>query len=176
MILAKVNLNHITIQTNELLTSGSVNVNEVKFSFSADWNDLSKTAIFKTTKKTKSIILTTDSCIIPWEVLADAGEALWVGVYGTQGKTMAIPTIWAKLGRVLDGAELDASDREPTPDVYAQILLLLNQKIDTPAVEGVAGQVLGLDSDLNPTWINQTRVVVNYDDTTGELTIGGSNG
>lgn len=156
MILAHVNRNCLTVQKSELLTSGSCRVNEIKFVFSEDWDELKKTAVFKTTKKQISVLLTTDICVVPWEVLSDADESLWVGVYGTKGETVVLPTIWGKLGRVLDGAELGEDAKEPTPNAYAQILLLLDKKLDTPDKKGVAGQVLGLNASGKTVWINQT--------------------
>ena len=93
MIICEVNKNHLNVRTRELLTAGSQNVNTVEFRFNAAWDGLAKTATFKTSKKTISVLLGTNTTEIPWEVLADAGEILAVGVFGVSGETIVLPTV-----------------------------------------------------------------------------------
>lgn len=126
MIICEVNKNHLNIRTRELLTAGSQNVNSVEFRFNAAWDGLAKTATFKTSKKTISVLLNTNTTAIPWEVLADAGEILAVGVFGVSGETIVLPTVWGILGKVKDAAHLGDEEKEPTPDVYQKILDELN--------------------------------------------------
>ena len=38
--------NKLQVITSELLTSGSVNVNEVQFTFDQEWDELDNTAVF----------------------------------------------------------------------------------------------------------------------------------
>ena len=126
MIICDVNKNHLNVRTRELLTSGSQNVNTVEFRFNEAWDGLAKTATFKTSKKTISVLLNTNTTAIPWEVLADAGEILAVGVFGVSGETLVLPTVWGILGKVMDAAHLGDEEKEPTPDVYQKILDELN--------------------------------------------------
>lgn len=126
MIICEVNKNHLNVRTRELLTSGSQNVNTVEFRFNEAWDGLAKTATFKTSKKTISVLLNTNIIVIPWEVLADAGEILAVGVFGVSGETLVLPTVWGILGKVMDAAHLGDEEKEPTPDVYQKILDELN--------------------------------------------------
>lgn len=126
MIICEVNKNHLNVRTKELLTAGSQNVNTVEFRFNAAWDGLAKTATFKTSKKTISVLLGTNTTEIPWEVLADAGEILAVGVFGVSGETIVLPTVWGILGKVMDAAHLGDDEKEPTPDVYQKILDELN--------------------------------------------------
>ncbi len=126
MIICEVNKNHLNVRTRELLTSGSQNVNTVEFRFNEAWDGLDKTATFKTSKKTISVLLNTNTTAIPWEVLADAGEILAVGVFGVSGETLVLPTVWGILGKVMDAAHLGDEEKEPTPDVYQKILDELN--------------------------------------------------
>ena len=44
MILLSASKNFLSCTSRELLTSGSVNVNEVQFQFSSDWDGLNRTA------------------------------------------------------------------------------------------------------------------------------------
>lgn len=126
MIICEVNKNHLNVRTKELLTAGSQNVNTVEFRFNEAWDGLAKTATFKTSKKTISVLLNTNTTEIPWEVLADAGEILAVGVFGLSGETLVLPTVWGILGKVMDAAHLGDEEKEPTPDVYQKILDELN--------------------------------------------------
>lgn len=126
MIICEVNKNHLNVRTRELLTAGSQNVNTVEFRFNEAWDGLAKTATFKTSKKTISVLLNTNIIVIPWEVLADAGEILAVGVFGVSGETLVLPTVWGILGKVMDAAHLGDEEKEPTPDVYQKILDELN--------------------------------------------------
>lgn len=126
MIICEVNKNHLNVRTKELLTAGSQNVNTVEFRFNAAWDGLTKTATFKTSKKTISVLLNTNTTAIPWEALADAGEILAVGVFGVSGETLVLPTVWGILGKVMDAAHLGDEEKEPTPDVYQKILDELN--------------------------------------------------
>ena len=136
MIICEVNKNHLNVRTRELLTAGSQNVNTVEFRFNAAWDGLAKTATFKTSKKTISVLLNTNTTAIPWEVLADAGEILAVGVFGVSGETLVLPTVWGILGKVMDAAHLGDEEKEPTPDVYQKILDELNS-LEKPTWDSV---------------------------------------
>lgn len=153
MIICEVNKNHLNIRTRELLTAGSQNVNTVEFRFNEAWDGLAKTATFKTSKKTISVLLNTNTTAIPWEALADAGEILAVGVFGVSGETIVLPTVWGILGKVMDAAHLGDEEKEPTPDVYQKILDELNA-IEKPTWNAVQnkpftalGDGLSVDED-----------------------------
>lgn len=153
MIICEVNKNHLNIRTRELLTAGSQNVNTVEFRFNEAWDGLAKTATFKTSKKTISVLLNTNTTAIPWEALADAGEILAVGVFGLSGETLVLPTVWGILGKVMDAAHLGDEEKEPTPDVYQKILDELNA-LERPTWDAVQNKPFttlgdGLSVDKN---------------------------
>jgi hypothetical protein len=153
LIICEVNKNHLNVRTRELLTAGSQNVNTVEFRFNAAWDGLAKTATFKTSKKTISVLLNTNTTAIPWEVLADAGEILAVGVFGVSGETLVLPTVWGILGKVMDAAHLGDEEKEPTPDVYQKILAELNA-LERPTWDSVQNKPFstlgsGLEVDEN---------------------------
>lgn len=107
----------------ETITSGAVNVYSVRFEFSEEWAGLTKTAVFHAADTTVSVLLDdSNECAIPWEVLQDANRTLCVGVYGTRGGNIVLPTIWATLGTIQAGVCLGDSAQPPTPSVYDQIL------------------------------------------------------
>lgn len=107
----------------EPLTSGSVNVYDVRFSFSEDWEGLGKTAVFRAGEKAVSVLLgEAGECSVPWEVLERPGVRLEAGVYGTRGEEVVLPTVWADLGYIETGAAPGDEARPPTPDLWRQEL------------------------------------------------------
>lgn len=113
----------LTVTQTETITSGAVNVFFCQFTFDENWDGLDRTAIFVAGSVSVSLLLdSTNSCAIPWEVLQYANRTLMVGVYGTTGETLVLPTIWASLGTIQPGAVLSPSAQDPTPTVYQQIL------------------------------------------------------
>lgn len=124
--------NRLTVRQKEMLTSGSVNVNEAEFRFSEDWDGLTKTAVFRGGDDIREVLLCgTYRCQVPWEVLARAGADVYAGVYGSgAGGEIVLPTVWAYLGTVMQGAAPGENARPPTPGVYDQILGQLSGKAD----------------------------------------------
>ncbi len=118
-----VDRNKIKVLRVETVISGSVNVNTAQFEFSPDWYGLDRTAVFKAGKEARSVLLDGSGlCSIPWEVLSTPNEKLQVGVYGTRGEDMVLPTVWATLGNILEGTTTGEDAQPPSPDVYQQIL------------------------------------------------------
>lgn len=115
--------NQLCVRQRESVTSGSVNVYGVRFTFSEDWDGLTKTAVFRAGEKTVSVLLdAAGETVVPWEVLAVPGRRLETGVYGTLGAETVLPTVWADLGYILTGAAPGEEARPPTPDLWQQEL------------------------------------------------------
>jgi len=116
----------LTVQQREPLTGGSVNVCRMRFEFSPAWDGLTRTAVFRNGEETRSVLLDdTNECWIPWEVLAQPFpplSRLHVGVYGTRGEEIVLPTEWVDCGVIQSGAVPGECTQPPTPDVYQQIL------------------------------------------------------
>lgn len=115
----------LRVDRNEILTAGMAKAARVRIDFSRDWDNLAKTAVFATETVTVDVAeaaWTDGVCEIPHEVLATAGANVRVGLYGAGADGTALPTIWADLGLVRDGADPsgDAST-DPTLPVWAQI-------------------------------------------------------
>jgi hypothetical protein len=113
------------VTDNETLTSGMIGA-EMKFSFSDDWDNLTKTAIFRAGDVTKAVTQgqwAGNVCTIPHETLATAGEGLRVGVYGVNDdKKVIIPTVWATVGVVRVGVDPSADEStDGTLPVWAQV-------------------------------------------------------
>jgi hypothetical protein len=123
MIFLEATQNRLRVTNREMLTAGTVNVNQCRFDFSSDWDGLTRTAVFRCGEASVSVALDdTNTCAIPWEVLATPNRGLQAGVYGAQGEDVVLPTIWASLGTVLEGTKMGDNANQPTPDVYQQIL------------------------------------------------------
>lgn len=113
----------LTASRQELLVEGAVNVNIVQFVFSSDWDGLTKTAVFQAGSNKYSVLLDeSNEAPIPWEVLQNPRRTLYAGVYGTNGESLVLPTIWASLGTIQEGANPGQDTQPPTPSVYEQIL------------------------------------------------------
>ena len=116
--------NKLVVRKRGPVTSGSVNVYPVRFEFSADWDGLTRTAVFQADGEPVSVLLDdTGECSIPWETLAKHGVRLRAGVYGTKGGDVVLPTIWADLGEILQGVTMpDGGTYPPTPELWEQAL------------------------------------------------------
>lgn len=105
MFILYANKNKLTARQREMLTSGSVNAYEVSFETSQEWDSLDKTAVFKAGSESYSVSLgKSNTCVIPWEVLVKPNVNLFAGIYGVQGETVVLPTVWANLGTIFEGA------------------------------------------------------------------------
>lgn len=123
--------NHLSVGKKEPVTSGSVNAYIVCFHFSADWDGLSRVAVFQAGCKEVSILLdSSGECTIPWEVLTESGRFLMVGVCGKRGEKLVLPTIWANLGQVKEGAISGGQAVPPTPELWEQALDRKGDRLD----------------------------------------------
>lgn len=141
--------NRLTLRERETMTSGSVNVYQVRFRFSEDWEGLSRTACFRAGKEHVSVLLDeSGQCAVPWETLWAPGVTLLAGVYGARDGEVVLPTVWAELGTVLAGVKPGSGAQAPTPGPYEQVLGRLEGKQDK--LTGRPGQVVGFDGDGKP--------------------------
>lgn len=129
--------NRLIPQQREVLTSGSVNVYTAQFSFSPEWEGLTRTALFQAGGNPVSVLLDkSGTCRIPWEVLGQHGQYLQAGVYGARDGKVVLPTLWADCGLILEGAMLGPAACSPTPGPYEQVLAVMEQKADGLELDG----------------------------------------
>ncbi|MDO4815602.1 MAG: hypothetical protein Q4A83_03225 [Bacillota bacterium] len=119
--MTKISINKTSLQisSRDTLAAGNVNSLSVGFRFLDGWDRLAKTAIFKNGSNSVSVLLDSDICPIPWEVLQEAGE-LYVSLRGTtSGGELVLCTENALIGNVKPSlaAAIVAEQREATPDV-----------------------------------------------------------
>ena len=124
MIICQVTGAAITVAQNELLTTGMVQAVPVRFCFSPQWAALDRTAVFTAGTVSVSCLLGEDNqCFIPWECLTRAGEDLRVGVYGTRGEEMVLPTVSCLLGPICTGTQPEENTpTEATPTLVQSLL------------------------------------------------------
>lgn len=113
------------VTENEILTSGMINA-KIKFEFSEDWtSNISKTAIFTAGDVTKVVLDSyweNNVCSIPQECLAKSDEILMVGIYGADNaNVVAIPTVWATVGKIRKGYEGYEDVSTGTLPIWAQV-------------------------------------------------------
>lgn len=124
MIICQVTGAAITVVQNELLTTGMVQAVPVRFRFSPQWAALDRTVVFTAGTVSVSCLLGEDNqCFIPWECLTRAGEYLHVGVYGTRGEKMVLPTVSCLLGPICTGTQPEENTpTEATPTLVQSLL------------------------------------------------------
>ena len=124
MIICQVTGAAITVVQNELLTTGMVQAVPVRFRFSPQWAALDRTVVFTAGTVSVSCLLGEDNqCFIPWECLTRAGEYLRVGVYGTRGEEMVLPTVSCLLGPICTGTQPEENTpTEATPTLVQSLL------------------------------------------------------
>lgn len=111
----------LTVRETEPVTSGSVNVYPVQLEFSPDWDGLEKTAVFRAGCVEQSVPLSGGGCTVPAEVLAAAGYYLMAGVCGRSGENTVLPTVWANLGLIQEGAG-NTPGPKPPPAGWQEVL------------------------------------------------------
>ena len=111
---------------NETLVQGSLGVHLVEFVFDDTWNEFTtRKAVFKRGDTVIEALIIDGKCEIPWEMLTECGM-LQIGVYGESADKRR-PTLWASPKTVNPGAEVGEASREPTPDMWQQLLADLSR-------------------------------------------------
>lgn len=113
------------------LYAGNVNIDSIKFQFCQLWDGFIKTAVFYREDMSEAIHVVlddTNTCTIPPEVSQTNG-LVYVGVFGVKDecrRTTAVKSWYLKEGIITEG-----KPSEPTPDIYAQIISLCEEAVNT---------------------------------------------
>lgn len=143
-----------TVTENEILTSGMINA-KIKFEFSNDWtSNISKTAIFTAGDVTKVVLDSyweNNVCSIPQECLAKSDEILMVGIYGADNaNVVAIPTVWATVGKIRKGYEGYEDVSTGTLPIWAQVQSAAAQSATAAKNAQAAAEAAAEAVDLTP--------------------------
>lgn len=144
MISVEVNDRQIDILTRWPLTVGSVGIT-VDFTFSDEWDGLTKIALFQGSGETVEAVILSNACVLPHEVLTEPGGDLMIGVYGADGSgNTVIPTIWGDSGYIYEGVlPAGVDSRDPTPSWSEQLqALVLSSKTGSVTLSRDAWEVL----------------------------------
>lgn len=158
----------LLVSTGPVIASGGRNENEIVFSFCPLWDGYEKVATFYRDKDhVYSEILDGDNrCVIPWEVLTDAGE-FYFGVFGVKDNIQR--TAHVVKYKVIEGAiSEDTTPSDPTPDIYTRIISAYNEA--TTALQD------HLNSRENPHGVTADQVgalALTGGTVTGDLTVTG---
>lgn len=111
------------------ITSGTVGL-PVEFSFDSQWDDLRKIAVFQAGSAVRIVDEPTAKAVVPWEVLAEPGTWLCIGVYGiNQDSTVVIPTVWASVGIIEQGVNPNGDpSADPTLPIWQEIMNEINKR------------------------------------------------
>lgn len=158
---------------SEKVVRDSVNYLHASFTFSEDWTG-QKTAVFKSRSGAFNVLLDeNESCVVPWEVLKD--DYFDVSVFCGD-------LITANVVRVLtisSGYEIGEESRIPTPDIYNQIIEMINDidpsQIDPEDVQQAVEDYLATKDLVSEVTVTQevstgTKIAtIKVDDTTTEI-------
>ena len=152
LIRLAVNDQRLSLVVTPKLASGDYDCVKITSTFSANWRDYEKTAVFYTSydKTVYEVLLEENQCVVPHEVLRKAGY-LYIGVRGVNPNTQAVRTSTVVKCKVEQGAPTGSTTTAPpTPDVYQQILAKLNNiqvgEVDENMVRAIVAEYL----DQNP--------------------------
>lgn len=110
----------------ETLTSGMSNAAFCNVTFDSSWDGLTKIAVFTNGRRSVDVPEADwngNTFPVPAEVLTTPGLNVWLGLYGTDGETVVLPTVWCSLGTVREGADPSGADNlEAESPVWAQVL------------------------------------------------------
>ncbi|MBQ6998303.1 MAG: hypothetical protein IJN62_00750 [Clostridia bacterium] len=110
----------IVLNGSASAVSGSVGYYCCEFSFSHEWDELSKFAVFMCGDDVYTVEITDNSCTIPTEVISNAGTVT-VGVYGSTMRTENPVRISTDLAHIIikEGAYREGTAPEvPSADLW----------------------------------------------------------
>lgn len=128
--------NHAYARDTEMVTSGSVNVYDVKFEFDKAWDGLTRIAVFRAGSVMIQVQLTdTNLTTMPWEVMVEPNLVLYVGAYGINCDTgqIVLPTVWVSVGTIQVGVVTTLGGQYMPCDAIIDIRYRINaftQKLD----------------------------------------------
>lgn len=156
---------------SERLTSGMVGL-QCEFLFDSTWDELTRTAVFIAGDEQRDVLLTSNVCTVPWEVLKSPDQQLMIGVYGTNADgTLVIPTIYAKCGGIHAGAKPEFCEpAEPTQSIAAQIIEAIKSAVGCPLFDENKQYILSLVPNVdNDAWDMQWIELSMRDERTSNL-------
>jgi hypothetical protein len=141
------------------VTSSAKNVFAVSFTFSSEWDGLTKVAVFRAGGYKKAVIFETGqtSCNIPAEVLQSPSRRLEIGVQGyNEEKDLVLPTNWDTVCDLTRGADFRTEDTEIDLEVGQSLYERLLQAVDEKVTLAVKTSTDQLTQDMTEKVENAT--------------------
>lgn len=160
-----VDINNVSIKQKGQIESGEYNVTPCLFSFSEEYNELIKTAVFTKNKKSYKMNIINGECTIPYEVLEKEG-ATELGVYGYEETNNELVLRYSPkpcVFNVTKGSYTENSENStpPTPTQFEQYEQELHEGLNDiqSKINEADGKIDEMDTALNSvnTAIQQTN-------------------
>lgn len=138
MINIIVNHTEISVSNHETLVEGNLNSIFLNFRFSPEWDNIARVAVFTNGESSVAVNLSSNTCAIPWEVLAAPGKLLLALRGIDDGGSYVICTeneVLGAVGKSTANGEI-ADAQEATPDVLDS---LLADMAEIRSMGGIAG-------------------------------------
>lgn len=119
---------HLTVSGQPTVASGNQESVEIKVSLSSHWKGYTTSVVFFTANSGKvyEVILKSGRCIVPHEVLATPTQ-LHIGIRGVSLDGAPVKTSDLVKYKIVKGAPVGTDTGvDPSPDVYHQIIQMLN--------------------------------------------------
>lgn len=148
MYWVNVNENTIEVTGSDVIVQDNVNAVQVKFSFSDEWDNLIRTAVFRGSGKVIGINLNTDLVTIPWECCRTINDQIYVGVYGIDSNDSIVrPTTWGQIGRIVDGVDVNGiTSPKPSDNTFGEIIEAIGDLKDD--LDSVTNRVSDMSENL----------------------------
>lgn len=150
----------LTMTNKKNVVADSLNYLTCKFTFSEEWNGLTKTAVFiSNTDSVYNMIITNDCCDVPHEVIKS--PSFKVSVFGGNRITTNLLTISV----TESGYEEGEISEEITPDLYEQIMSTSKKTYANALVGNKSGELVNI-SDISPLSYEAQVTVISNDKVT----------
>lgn len=148
---------------------------QIRFSFDGEWKELTPYALIRQGDAAVAIPMEENTARIPGHALTMVGDFVYAGVYGVSADgTVAIPTVWVRLGRLRDGAHIFYDeDVLPNTPVWQTLGEQMGDisRLQTPekanlvdAVNSITGKSLGAVTAPETAQVGQTLAVAAVDE------------
>ena len=138
----------IEVKINQPLIAGSVNDVGCTFTFSEDWDPLTKVAVFTGGNESRSVILDSSTVELPWETLQMPKVAYLIGVYGLDAGQLVRQTTPLLVGYVRCGTGTSAQTAAaPSPSLQQQLITATAQAVRAAAEAVEQASILLRDGD-----------------------------
>lgn len=156
---------------SEIVVQDSQNYVNAEFSFSTDWSNLTKRALFGVIKEDKYVAYAmdldeNDKCVVPWEALTS--DELFVSVYGSDGDEELVTVNQEVVYLLESGFTTDLiPTHDPSPDIFTRIFGLLDLKFDEVRIENNT-LLFYAQGELKETVDLETATTISWENVTGK--------